>query len=76
MLILTRKKNESIIIEGGIEVQVMEVSDGKVKIGIKAPANVSIHRSEVYEQILKENQASRESHKGIEGLQAIYKEKK
>lgn len=55
MLILTRKKGESIIISGNIEIQIMNIEDGKVKIGIEAPKEVSVFRSEVLETIKNEN---------------------
>ncbi len=55
MLVLTRKKNESIIINGNIEVKIIESEDGKVKIGIDAPRNVTIHRKEVSDQIAAQN---------------------
>ncbi|WP_069650365.1 carbon storage regulator CsrA [Caloranaerobacter ferrireducens] len=55
MLVLTRKKNESIVINGDIEIVVVGIEDGKVKLGIKAPKNVEIHRKEIYEAIQKEN---------------------
>lgn len=55
MLILTRKTNESIIIDDNIEIIVVGVEDGKVKLGIKAPKEVDIHRKEVYESIQQEN---------------------
>lgn len=58
MLILTRKKDESIIIDGNIEIQVIGIEDGKVKIGIKAPKSVSIHRSEIFDKIKESNIAS------------------
>lgn len=50
MLVLSRKKNEAIIINGGeIEVVVVEVGAGKVRLGINAPREISVDRSEVYE---------------------------
>jgi len=55
MLILTRKKNESIMIDNNIEIQIISIEDGKVKIGINAPKEVVIHRSEIYEKILESN---------------------
>ncbi|HHV47141.1 MAG TPA: carbon storage regulator CsrA [Tissierellia bacterium] len=55
MLILTRKKDESIIINGNIEVRILEIEDGKVSIGIKAPKEVDIFRKEIYESIEEEN---------------------
>ncbi|AFS77326.1 carbon storage regulator [Gottschalkia acidurici 9a] len=55
MLILSRKKGESIIINGNIEITIADIQDGKVRIGIEAPKDVDIHRREVYEAIQKEN---------------------
>jgi len=55
MLILSRKIGESIIIDDKIEVVVLEVVDGKIKLGIEAPKEVIIHRKEVYDEIRKEN---------------------
>ncbi len=46
MLVLTRKMNESIIIDGGIEVMVVAVHGNKVRLGFRAPADVAIQRSE------------------------------
>ncbi|HCW73375.1 MAG TPA: carbon storage regulator [Clostridiaceae bacterium] len=55
MLILSRKLGESIIIDDRIEVKVLEIVDGKIKIGIEAPKDVTIHRKEVYDEIKNEN---------------------
>ncbi len=55
MLILTRKRNESIIIDDNIEVVVIEADDGRVKLGVNAPKSVKVHRKEVYESIVSEN---------------------
>lgn len=63
MLILTRKKGESIIIDGNIEVTIIESSDGKVKLGIEAPKNIDIHRKEVHESIQEENKSAKYSNK-------------
>jgi len=46
MLVLTRKINESIIIDGGIEVMVVQVRGNRVRLGFRAPADVSIQRKE------------------------------
>lgn len=61
MLILTRKTNESIIINDNIEIVVVGIEDGKVKLGIKAPKEVDIHRKEVYETIQQENRQAANS---------------
>ena len=51
MLVLSRKKNESIIIDDNIVITVVEVRGDKVRLGIQAPREVPVHRSEVYEAI-------------------------
>ena len=51
MLVLSRKKNESIIINDQITVTVVEIRGDKVRLGIDAPKDVSVHRREVYEAI-------------------------
>lgn len=63
MLILTRKKGESIIIDDDIEVTILEASDGKIKLGIDAPKNIDIHRKEVHQSIQDENKKSKSSMK-------------
>ena len=51
MLKLTRKKNESIIIDDNIKVTVISDKGGQVRLGIEAPDDVEIWREEIYEQI-------------------------
>lgn len=51
MLVLSRKKNESIIINNDIVVTVVEIRGDKVRLGIVAPKEVPVHRQEVYEAI-------------------------
>lgn len=48
MLVIRRRAGESFLIDGGIEVEVLEVVGGQVKLGIKAPREISILRREVY----------------------------
>ncbi|NLI57702.1 MAG: carbon storage regulator CsrA [Clostridium sp.] len=55
MLVLTRKKNESIVIGDNIEITVVDIQGDQVRIGINAPKNVSIHRKEIYLEIQSEN---------------------
>lgn len=55
MLVLTRKKDQSIIINENIEITVLEVQGDQVRIGINAPRDISIHRKEVFVQISEEN---------------------
>ncbi|EKD26945.1 MAG: hypothetical protein ACD_79C00963G0007 [uncultured bacterium] len=58
MLILKRKKNESIVIGNDIEIIVTEIKGDHIKLGIKAPDSISIFRKELYEAIQKENIAA------------------
>lgn len=55
MLVLTRKINQSIVIGDEIEVVVLEVRGEQVRLGIRAPKTVMVHRKEIYEQIQQEN---------------------
>lgn len=55
MLVLTRKVNQSIIIGDDVEVVVLEVRGEQVRLGIRAPKDVTVHRKEIYEQIQEEN---------------------
>ena len=55
MLIITRKKGESIMIGDDIEITISKIDDGSVKIGIEAPKNVSILRKDLYEEVENEN---------------------
>lgn len=58
MLILSRKKEESLIINGNIEVKILDIGNGIVKLGVVAPKEVEVHRKEIYERIKEENMAS------------------
>ena len=55
MLILSRKSNESIVIDGRIIVKIVRIEGEVVKVGIEAPADVPVHRQEVYEEIQRNN---------------------
>ena len=56
MLILSRKLGESLVIDGRIHVKIVRVEGDVVKIGIEAPADIPVHRQEVYEEIQRSNQ--------------------
>jgi carbon storage regulator len=56
MLILSRKTNESIVIDGRILVKIVRVDGEVVKVGIQAPPDVPVHRQEVYLEIQRSNQ--------------------
>ncbi|MUG47146.1 carbon storage regulator CsrA [Paenibacillus woosongensis] len=55
MLILSRNKGQKIIINNNIVISVVEVSGDQVRIGIEAPADVSIYREEIYDAIQEQN---------------------
>ena len=55
MLVLTRKANESIQIGENIEITVLEIKGEQIKLGIKAPKDIEIHRKEIYLSIQNEN---------------------
>lgn len=55
MLIITRKKGESLMIGDDIEITISKIEDGSVKIGINAPKKITILRKELYEQVKEEN---------------------
>ena len=73
MLVLSRRENESVMVGEDIEITVVSVEGDKVKLGIKAPREIQVHRKEVYERIAQENiQAAKISTGAIKAL----KEKK
>lgn len=55
MLVLSRQRDESIIIGDKVVVTIVDVRGDKVKLGIEAPKEIPVHRREVYEAILREN---------------------
>lgn len=55
MLVLSRKVGESVIIDGRIVVKIVRLDGDAVRIGIEAPADVPIHRQEIYEEIQRTN---------------------
>ena len=55
MLVLSRQKAETIIIGDNIEITVVDIRGDKVRLGVSAPKEISVHRKEVYEAIRREN---------------------
>ena len=56
MLILTRNIGETIMVGDDVEITILEVNGRKVKVGCSAPAEVSLHRREIWEKIQRENE--------------------
>jgi carbon storage regulator len=72
MLVLSRQRDETIMIGDDVQVTVVDIRGEKVRLGITAPPHIPVHRKEVYEAIKRENQAaaeaSGESPHGVESL--------
>ncbi|MDB6030115.1 MAG: csrA [Verrucomicrobiales bacterium] len=64
MLVLARKLNQNIIIDGRIIVKVVRMDRDVVKLGIEAPTSVPVHRQEVYDEIQKANKAAASETRG------------
>ena len=56
MLVLSRQRDETIMIGDEIEITVVDIRGDKIRLGISAPARIAVHRKEVYESIRKENE--------------------
>ena len=67
MLVLSRQKDESIIIGDDVEITIVDVRGDKVRLGINAPRSISVHRKEIYEAIQREKEQNpKEDAKGAD----------
>jgi len=66
MLVLSRKKNESIVINNDITIVVVEIRGDKVRLGVEAPKEVPVHRREVYDAI-RRNDAEQRAATDVDG---------
>jgi carbon storage regulator len=71
MLVITRKPEQSIVIGGDVEVIVLGITKDGVRLGIKAPRNVQVHRHEVFEAIAAENRAATEAKATVQDAAAL-----
>ncbi len=71
MLVLSRKKDQSLMIGNDIELTIIDIQGDQVKIGLRAPKNVSIYRKELYLEIQEENKKAAAA--GIVELDSILK---
>ena len=60
MLVLSRKTNEKIVLSGGIEVSIVQIRGDKVRLGIVAPKEIAVHRSEVWDLVQREKRDGKE----------------
>ena len=63
MLVLSRQKDESIMIGDNVEITIVDVRGDKVRLGIAAPKEIPVHRKEVYEAIQREKEEQKEAQK-------------
>ena len=61
MLVFTRKRNDAIVIGDGIEIRVLRIGRDSIRLGVKAPPSVPVHRLEIYEQIREANRQAAEA---------------
>ncbi len=77
MLVLARKVNESIMVGDDVEIVVVDIKGDQIKLGIRAPRNVAVHRTEVYREIQEQNKRAAESAPpSLEGLGNLLKRPK
>lgn len=77
MLILARKLNESIMIGDDVEIVVVEIKGDQVKLGIRAPRTVAVHRTEIYKEIRDQNTRAAETPapESLDSLASLLKKK-
>lgn len=77
MLVLARRLNESIMIGDDIEIVVVEIKGDQVKLGIRAPRNVTVHRTEIYREIREQNTRAAETPapESLDSLASLLKKK-
>jgi len=75
MLVLSRRTNESIMIGKDIEIKILGVEEGKIKIGIEAPRDVEIYRKEIYVEIEEENITASKQQIDFEHLKGMFTKK-
>ena len=63
MLVLSRQKDESIMIGDDVQITIVDVRGDKVRLGIEAPKSIPVHRREVYEAIQREKKAAEDQKK-------------
>ena len=75
MLVITRKADQSIMIGSDVEVVVLGITKDGVRLGIKAPKSVQVHRLEVFEAIAEENRAAAQAKVSLQDAAALLRKK-
>jgi carbon storage regulator len=76
MLVLSRQRDETIMIGDDIEITVVDIRGEKVRLGINAPAHVPVHRKEVYEAIKREKAQNGPTAEGPGGVDSLAQRKR
>ncbi len=71
MLVLSRKKEESIVIGDSVIITIIDIKNDNIRIGIDAPRDVAIYRKEIYDQIQKQNKEAAKAPKDITTFDAL-----
>ncbi len=75
MLVLSRQKDQTIVINDNIEITVVAIRGDKVSLGINAPRSIAVHRKEVYDAIKRENRrAMKTQPKDIKEIDSLLQE--
>jgi carbon storage regulator len=72
MLVLSRQRDETIIIGDNIEITVVDIRGDKVRLGVSAPKEISVHRKEVYDAIKRENREASHAEAAASATMTIY----
>ena len=68
MLVLSRQRDETIVINDNIQITIVDIRGDKVRIGISAPPDIPVHRKEVYDSMQKTHNSSAKSSSGVKSL--------
>ncbi len=75
MLVLSRKKEEGIVIDGDIEIKVIDIDEGRVRLGITAPKSKEIIRNELYSKVQNENKSAISKKNQMDAVKSAFKNK-
>lgn len=75
MLVLSRRKDEAIMLGDDIEIVVLGIDGDQVRLGIKAPKSLQVYRKEIYSQVLSSNQEASKAVLDPEELSKFFKKK-